>query len=184
MLASPKRSVRANLPLQAMAVPATFDDGWENDNIEQLLREATNSYLRQGEVPLNSWDHARNSRTRAIQMARKRAVASRTRRPAKQTRPRPSNYETDISLALLKYEIPYPHTLQDVACYLRDCHHRDAARALRILFVNLLFGSGRFDDVAAQILLEESLNLYGLNHLKSAFLLAMHKHFDSTKAEL
>ena len=164
----------------------TFDGGWEDDDdIEQLLREATNSHLRQeGDVPLNSWDEARDDRTRAIQLARKRAVASRTRRPAKQTLPRPSNYELDIRLALLKYKIPYPHTLQDVACSLRECHHRDAARALRILFVNLLFGSGRFDDVAAQIELEDNLDLYGLRHLKSAFLLAMHKHFDSTKAEL
>ncbi len=168
-----------------MAVPFGDGSSWEDDSdIEQLLREATNSYLRQGDVPLNSRDEARDNRTRAIQMARKRAFASRTRRVPKETRPRPLNYEIDISLALCKYEIPWPHNLQDAACSLRECHHRDASRALRILFVNLLFGHGRLDDVKAQILLEDSLDLYGLRHLKSAFLLAMHKHFDCTKAEL
>ena len=168
-----------------MAAPFGDGNSWEEDNdIDRLLREATNSYLRQGGVPLNSWDEARDNRTRAIQMAKKRAFASRTRRVPKETRPRPLNYEIDISLALCKYEIPWPHNLHDAACSLRECHHRDGARALRIPFLNLLFGNGRFDDVAAQITLEENLNLYGLNHLKSVFLLAMHKHFDSTKAEL
>ena len=84
-----------------------------------------------------------------------------------------------MSQALLKYGIAYPSTLEEVACSLRDCqHHRDAARALRIVFVNLLFGTcSGANDARAQILLEEILNFYGLNHMRSAFLNAMHKHF-------
>ncbi len=172
----------AKLPVQAMALPFAFNDTCvlgEDDDIEDLLREAANSYLRQGDVPKISLDEAREKRAVAVQIARKRALACRTRRPAKQTRPRPLNYEIDVCQALLKYGIAHPNTLEDAASALQVCHHRDAARALRILFVKLLFGTGRRNDVKAQMLLEDTVDFYGLTHKRSAFLLALHKHFDS-----
>ena len=166
-----------------------FDDGdslAEDHEIEQLLREATSSHLQQGEeVQLNSWDEARDFRARAIQMSRKRALTSRMRRPAKQTRPRSLNYEVDVDRALMKYGIEYPGNLEEVAFYLRRQLHSDAARALRIVLVNLLFGTGgRTDDTRAQIVLEDIIDLYGLNHMRSALLLAMHKHFDDCDGQL
>ena len=172
----------AKLPLQAMAPPFAFNGTRvleEDDDIEQLLQEATNSHLRQGDVPPNSWGEARNIRITAIRAARKRALASRTRRPAKETRPRPLNYEVDVCQALLKYNISYPHTLEEAASAIQVYHHRDAARALRIVFVKLLFGSTGFNDAKSQMLLEETLDFYGLTHKRSAFLLALHKHFNS-----
>ena len=152
----------------------------DDNEIEDLLREATNSYLQQGdEIPPILWDEARYYRTRAIQNARQRALVSRNRRPAKQTLPRSLNYETDVCRALTKYGIAYPRNLEEVACSLLDCqHHRDATRALRILFMKLLFGTGsRVNNANAQIVLEDVLNFYDLIHMRSAFLNAMHKHF-------
>ncbi len=155
------------------------DDEEEARQIERLLKEATTSYLRTGrgdDVHLDSPWHA--ARTKAILAARHKAWASRTRRPAKKTTPRSASYTMDIQECLEKYEIEIPTNLADAALALRHCNYRDASRALRVVFMNLLFGRAGHghDRVRAQLLLEESLSHYGLLGMKPVFLLALQKH--------
>ena len=100
------------------------------------------------------------------------------RRPAKPTRPRAISYTMNVRECLEKYTIEIPTNLADAALALRHCNYLDASRALRVVFMNLLFGRAGHghDRVRAQLLLEESLSHYGLLGMKSVFLLALQKH--------
>ncbi len=147
--------------------------------MEQLLREAIDCHLCIGladDAHLHSQWHA--ARTKAILAAHNKAWRSRTRRPAKPTRPRGAWYTMDVQECLAKYDIEMPLNLAQTAYALRCCHHKDLSRALRVVFLQLLLGRGehRHDPLRAQCLLEDALSMYNLSAMRGVFLLALHKH--------
>ncbi len=156
--------------------------------IAALLRAATSEYLKGCELDEDPAEAATlpigAARVKAMERAARRRRVAR-RRP-RRNRPRAPTldveYEYDIEKALGKSLIATPATLAQAAFEIRRCRRRDAARALRIIFLSLLIpdSHGADDLVQTQILLETALTYYELMPMKDAFLLAMHKHFEQT----
>jgi len=156
--------------------------------IAALLRAATSEYLKGCELDEDPAEAATlpigAARVKAMERAARRRRV--TRRRPRRNRPRAPTldveYEYDIEKALGKSLIATPATLAQAAFEIRRCRRKDAARALRIIFISLLMpdGQGADDPIQTQILLETALTYYELMPMKDAFLLAMHKHFEQT----
>ncbi len=112
------------------------------------------------------------------------ASVKKIRKRKKPTTPTSRDYEFDVEKALWKNGIKIPQSLPEIAEHVhRGCEHKDGARALRCLFVQMLFEGEEHSkgDVAKrdkQVLLKSALFCYNLEHLNDVFLLAFHKHFE------